>query len=782
MSPAVKRFTARLAATAGLLLLIALGIVGSARWWARWAIGAALRTADLPAFVFEVEDVSWGRLQLYGIRLDSGELAADRIDLRWTWRDVAARRLASAEVEGLDLHLRYGTDGWSFGALEPSADALRGSSGVATAGSLRDLARAIPLGRIAARDVRITIETPAGPVRGRAHVDLSFQPQVEGETAIDWSGPAETVGELEARIDSAGALRGRIHLDLDRSLLELWQGGDPQAWPGRLTLDAEGEGDLSSLRQGTPVDLAFAVDAHVGEPSPIAGSRLQGPLRVRWEPEQLLLSLPECVRLTLPRGAGSATAALDAPAAICLRTEPNAPVRVALAEAVRFDAPLAAGAPHLALRVGGPEGRRYRLVAPRLQLVVRADDGAPHGTLQLDGDALELPDVGLALRGVQVEGSWSTVQEATLDARFRVAELVDGASRFPVISGSGRFVASPRRIRFDADARDATGELRARIEGSHALATGGGQADLHFETLRFDPKRTALSSLARWWPQRLRVERGAIDVDARLRWGGPGFTAAADVSIADAAIAAPGLRIEGLEGELGLARLSPLTTRGVQELRFRGVEAGVRLGPGRLAYALEPDHVLRIEPSEAELAGGTLGVHGVLDLAGGPGQRLALRLSEVQLPALLAMAPVEGLQASGILSGEMQLAIEEGRPVLRGGVLRSTDGGRIQYRPDGSQPSDPAATDVAATVREILRDFRYELLDVTMEGWLDERAAVQAHLRGYNPTFQGGHPVHLTLNLSSEFGELVDAIPELRALLQRLAERESARSDAKRLH
>ena len=64
-------------------------IISSARR-REWAIGAALRTTHLPTVVFEVQDVSWGRLQLYEIRLDSGELIAERIELRWTWRDLAA--------------------------------------------------------------------------------------------------------------------------------------------------------------------------------------------------------------------------------------------------------------------------------------------------------------------------------------------------------------------------------------------------------------------------------------------------------------------------------------------------------------------------------------------------------------------------------------------------------------------------------------------------------------------------------------------------------------------
>ena len=72
-------------------------------------------------------------------------------------------------------------------------------------------------------------------------------------------------------------------------------------------------------------------------------------------------------------------------------------------------------------------------------------------------------------------------------------------------------------------------------------------------------------------------------------------------------------------------------------------------------------------------------------------------------------------------------------------------------------------------LREVLRDFRYEALDVSATGWLDERADVQCQLRGYNPSFQNGRPVHLTINLSSAFAEVIHAMPAVDAFFAKLA-------------
>jgi hypothetical protein len=183
-----------------------------------------------------------------------------------------------------------------------------------------------------------------------------------------------------------------------------------------------------------------------------------------------------------------------------------------------------------------------------------------------------------------------------------------------------------------------------------------------------------------------------------------------------------------------------------------------------------PATSIRIEQAAMEFAGGRLEVRGSLDLDGGPAQRLEFSMRDLQAPALLELAPVAGLEVSGSLSGALLLAVEDGRPVLRGGALRANEGGHIRYRPDGVPTAKAtSATDVGGMLREVLRDFRYEVLDISANGWLDERADVQCQLRGSNPSFQNGRPVHLTVNLSSAFAEVIRAMPAVDAFFAKLA-------------
>lgn len=771
MSRAVKRLLAFAAGTLAALLLLAVAL-----WWAaapslaKGAIDAALRRASLPAFAYRIGALSWGTLQLHEIHLDSGELAAQRVELRWSWSDLRARRLDSAAVFGLSVAVRRGERGWSLGALDPwLADLVASRSATPT----------VPLRQLAVRGAALSIDTPAGPVRAVVDADLTLQPLLSGSVGLAWQLPDATPGSARLQIDEAGAIGARLQLALERALVARWDPALAQRWPHRLELSVDGKG----ARSADEIDLELALDAQLADGQrPQRIRRAAGPLRMRWQPDALLVSLLPCVTLTLPDGPVAPGFALERGTSLCVHTEEEAPIRVSLADPVvgRIDARIVARAEDLSLRFGARE-RPRRLRGHGVALHLSTDPAAPRsrGTLRLSGASIALPDAGLALRGALVEGDWSLATGASLEGRFRVGQLRDGGSgsRFPPLQGEGRFAFDPRRLRFDARARDETGALRARIRGRHAPSSGVGDAQVSFEPLVFGEPQATLRVLERWLGRQLRIEDGSIGVEARLRWGEAGLAAAADLSIDDAVLVASGHRIEGIAGEVALAELRPLATAGLQELRFRRGDAGVPVGAGRIRYAIEPARVIRIEPAEIDFAGGRLEVRGALDLKGGPDQRLEFRLLKLQAPELLALAPVEGLEVSGQLSGELVLSVEEGRPVLRGAGIRATDGGRIRYRPEGAGVAPAAGPDdVSGVLRDVLRDFRYEELTVSVAGWLDERADVQARLRGYNPSFQGGRPVHLTLNLSTAFAEVIHAIPALESYFARLAARPGAQT------
>jgi hypothetical protein len=546
--------------------------------------------------------------------------------------------------------------------------------------------------------------------------------------------------------------------------------------PSAPLVGREGVIDATGSARSEPerIEADLVLDAALDANAESGATRLRGPIQAQWTPEMLSLALPDCLEVDLGAGPLAAGLIVDEAARICVRTRGDSRIRVPLSPAteLRIEAELALSADTLSLRSAAQRNPlRVRARALDAQLDVRSAPDGAFGTLALLADPLDLPRSGLHVRRAELEGSWK-LADTSFDGRFRAGRLLDRQrpTRFSPLRGHVDFDATPTRIRFDGQARDETGSLRARIQGSHGIETGVGSADVRFEPLRFGDGRPTLAAIERWLGRTVRIETGTAEVRANVGWNPQTWRTRAEFSLADADLSASGSTVQGVEGKLTLADLSPATTEEPQELRFRSAEAGMPIGTGRVVYSLEAGRVVQIHESELELAGGRLQVSGTLDLAGGPNQRLDFAMVGVELPRLLKLVPVEGLSASGNLSGEMQLTVVDGRPVLRGGVIRAIEGGRIQYRPGGKVPPPASADDPTAVVRQVMSDFYYESMNVSVAGWLDESAAMQVQIRGYNPSFQDGHPINLTLNLSTAFAEAVAALPQIRELFEQLAE------------
>ena len=584
----------------------------------------------------------------------------------------------------------------------------------------------------------------------RLEIARSGRPVAEGHIAVSVRPGSEGAWRLE---------------DVDFAL-------EPWATPhGLVALAASGSADASAADASLTLDAALELTpARAEGRAPVAKPlRLAGPLALRWSPESTRVEFPDCLELSLPSGARLFGTQLQRDASLCLVTQPGEPVSLRPGEPAQLEAHIEARAQQVALAIGrSADPLRLSGRRPVLQLRARGEPGQPLVALGLRAERMDFPDAQLSLRGVDLDGEWDLAREFSLDGNFAIDALVDVSAegRFPPVAGRGRFEADARSVRIArARASELGGALRARGSARHTFASGAGRAEVDLEPLRFGPA-AGTAVLERWLGSAVRVESGEVGGSARFHWDAAGLGAALDLGLLDLALSLSELSVRGLTGRLVLAEVTPVRTDGLQTLRFSGLDAGFPWGGGELHYALEPHPQLRVEAAHVELAGGRLEVRGALDLAGGDAQRLEVRLVDVGVTRLLELVPVEGLAASGRLSGVMELAVEDGRPVLRGGRIRANEGGWIRYRPE--ETAGALADSGPIPIGEIMRDFHYEKLGLSLEGWLDREVGALVELHGSNPAFQDGHPVHLTLNIRSAFGELFRALPTLQALLDGL--------------
>ena len=135
---------------------------------------------------------------------------------------------------------------------------------------------------------------------------------------------------------------------------------------------------------------------------------------------------------------------------------------------------------------------------------------------------------------------------------------------------------------------------------------------------------------------------------------------------------------------------------------------------------------------------------------------MILTVKNTSLPGLLKLAPIEGLNITGTVSGALPVTLRGDTATIVNGVL-STDGpGSIHYNPQQLpaflQGSDNPQME---TLRSALTAFDYESLKLTLNGAFGQQQKVKLEMKGTNAAFYKGRQVNLNFNVEGPLDNVI---------------------------
>ncbi len=145
--------------------------------------------------------------------------------------------------------------------------------------------------------------------------------------------------------------------------------------------------------------------------------------------------------------------------------------------------------------------------------------------------------------------------------------------------------------------------------------------------------------------------------------------------------------------------------------------------------------------------GGTIATHSVHV----PFQRdqaisVNVDVQHISADALIRQLTGDKATATGVISGSLPVTIEkDGTFTLHQGTLRNEAPGSIQMSPE----TIPGDNDQITLVREMLKNFRYTFLAMTLESHKDNRIEVHLSLEGRNPQ-ASARPAKININLNGD--------------------------------
>lgn len=148
-----------------------------------------------------------------------------------------------------------------------------------------------------------------------------------------------------------------------------------------------------------------------------------------------------------------------------------------------------------------------------------------------------------------------------------------------------------------------------------------------------------------------------------------------------------------------------------------------------------------------------------------------VRLRRLDIQKALSLIEVDGVDATGLISGLLPVHVSNGEEEIRNGAVAAEGGGVIRIdNPTVDQALSTDTSSVQGTavnlVADILRNFQYESLsgEVNLPRTGDGRLLLK--LAGSNPDVFDGHPVEFNINLESDFRKLFELLGRLVTLTE----------------
>jgi hypothetical protein len=261
--------------------------------------------------------------------------------------------------------------------------------------------------------------------------------------------------------------------------------------------------------------------------------------------------------------------------------------------------------------------------------------------------------------------------------------------------------------------------------------------------------------------------RGIVSAEGRLAWTPEGVTSRARIELANLSFTTPRVVVAGLSGDVTFDSLLPPSTPPEQRLRAAAVTSTVPLTNVEAVFDLDQADgtpVVRIARAGGELAEGDIFVQNTSIRPLVERNALTLRVREVSLPGLIGLLQVEGLSATGRISGDIPVALGPEGLVIDDGRLNSIESGRIQVRMgQTSEALESQGQSVSMMVRA-LEDFRYNELALTLTRPSDGSLALGITMEGKNPDVLYGSPFRFNINLTGDVAQVLAALQQGRGL------------------
>jgi hypothetical protein len=313
----------------------------------------------------------------------------------------------------------------------------------------------------------------------------------------------------------------------------------------------------------------------------------------------------------------------------------------------------------------------------------------------------------------------------------------------------------------------------AHVVGRHDLDSGAGGLTFEPTPLIFRPRQFQPNDLSLLLTGPANVT-GRVDIGGAATWNADGFKASGvlDLKQLGFVLAAAGV-FEGVSGRVEIADLFELKSAPGQRITMDKVTLGLPIEKGTIDFQLIGFDAIRLQNAEWPFGGGFIRVAPMdFRFSSSAENRIVARAVDWDLAKLTEQFKLPDMKLSGVVGGEFPVMFTTGSAVIDNATLVSVKPGVIQY--SGSTGDAAAEADANSKMLfDALKDFRYEVLKVGLDGNLTGRMMLTLGILGRNPDVLSGQPFQLNIGIDSALVPLLTSTtqrPDVRTAIEQVKE------------
>lgn len=309
------------------------------------------------------------------------------------------------------------------------------------------------------------------------------------------------------------------------------------------------------------------------------------------------------------------------------------------------------------------------------------------------------------------------------------------------------------RLRFAGRLNDPDHRIEIKFHGWQSGRENSGKIELKLERTEFSQTGLQPQTLFPVLAGYLKDVSGPMEGRIQFSWQDGFVTSDGEIASHGLSFDANGAQVRNLMGTLSLDRVWPPRTPGLQNFSVGLLSAGVPLGSGSFAFALEEDGSAFIKRAALNLADGKLRLDPVR-LGPGMNGRLNFKAEGVDLAKLAPLFRIDGMALGGLVDGTVPVLLERDGIRVAEAKLTARENGFLRYRPQTPPHALQDGGEAVSLMMAALKDFQYDSLAVALDGQAGGETTVAFHIKGRNPGLSDGAPFEFNFKLTGPLDRL----------------------------